>query len=84
MQAVNTPITNRGTAAYRGSMFNRIKGDGLLGATREVAPEVAAARAEQPDELAAEDLGDESAEDEEGADGDDGEDESGGDEGGDA
>jgi DNA gyrase subunit A len=47
----------------------------------EVAPEVAAARAEQPEELAAEDLGDESAEDE--SESDEGEDEGGGDEGGD-
>jgi hypothetical protein len=42
MQAVKTPITNRGTAAYKGSMFNRVrKSDGLLGATRVVAEEVA-------------------------------------------
>jgi DNA gyrase subunit A len=52
---------------------------------QEVAPEVAAARAEQPEELAAEDLGDESADDEDGeAESEDGEDEGGGDEGGDA
>jgi hypothetical protein len=42
MQAVKTPISNRGTAAYKGSMFNRVrKSDGLLAATREVAAEVA-------------------------------------------
>ena len=40
MQAVNTPFSNRGTAAYKNSMFNRVRKDGLLAATREVAPEV--------------------------------------------
>jgi len=40
MRAVKTPITNRGTAAYKGSMFNRVRNDGLLGATRVVAEEV--------------------------------------------
>ena len=42
MKAVKTRISNRGTAAYKGSMFNRVrKSDGLLAATREVAAEVA-------------------------------------------
>jgi hypothetical protein len=41
MKAVNTPVSNRGTAAYSGSMMQRIrKTDGYLSATREVAEEV--------------------------------------------
>jgi len=37
MKAVSTPITNRGTAAYKGSMFDRIrKKDGLLSGTHVV------------------------------------------------
>ena len=36
MKAVNTPISNRGTAAYKDSMFNRVRKDGTLAATREL------------------------------------------------
>src|SRR5579862_9502941 len=41
MQSVRTRVTNRGNAAYRGSMMPRIrKTDGFLSATNEIPPEV--------------------------------------------
>lgn len=40
MKAVRTRVTNRGTAAYGDSMFNRVRKDGSLSATRVVAKEV--------------------------------------------
>ncbi len=40
MQAVRTRVTNRASAAGRGSMMPRIKADGLLSGTNEIPPEV--------------------------------------------